>query len=193
MVQPGPGGCSLFFPWKTVPSSQSWPWPPSRIASLPSEESSSLSLARGHGDGGAAWKNRSGIYAVQKRVRSFVGSLLDWFTLYVFTRSFSPASVYSQMLIPVSRSPPERLSVLLSIRWVTALAWRCSCFLSLSSISQPASLLMSEPDHNTLLNQWSLMWRSQSCRRKNQSSWVGMLSLWSTWALFMKEQKPVLT
>lgn len=115
VVQPGPGGCSLFFPWKTVPSSQSWPWPPSRIASLPSEESSSLSLARGHGDGGAAWKNRSGIYAVQKRVRSFVGSLLDWFTLYVFTRSFSPASVYSQMLIPVSRSPPERLSVLLRV------------------------------------------------------------------------------
>lgn len=89
VVQPGPGGCSLFFPWKTVPSSQSWPWPPSRIASLPSEESSSLSLARGHDDGGAPWKNRSGIYAVQKRVRSFVGSLLDWFTLYVFTRSFS--------------------------------------------------------------------------------------------------------
>lgn len=115
--------------------------------------------------------------------------------VYSFILSSTPASIYSQMLIPVSHSLPERPC---QFCWEHQLGHSTGMrvfllSLSSSSISQPASLLTSDPDHNTLLNQWYLTWRSQSCWRKNRSGWAGMLSLGSRRALSMKEQKPVLT
>lgn len=49
-AQPGAGGSSPYFRWRTEPSSPSSPWPPSRTAWSPSAEFSSSSPARGRGD-----------------------------------------------------------------------------------------------------------------------------------------------
>lgn len=50
VVQPGVGGSSPYFRWRTEPSSPSSPWPPSRTVWSPSAEFSSSSPARGRGD-----------------------------------------------------------------------------------------------------------------------------------------------
>lgn len=75
VVPPGVGGCLLSFHWRIELSSPSWPWPPSRTASLPSAEFSSSLHARGRGDWpatrGTDW-NLLGFYAVQRFIYSFV-------------------------------------------------------------------------------------------------------------------------
>ena len=79
-VRPGAGGCSLSFPWRIEPSSPSCPWPPSRSDSLPSAGSSSLSHARGHGDG---WADRPDAWASMQFKNSFGHSLVIYSFIHV--------------------------------------------------------------------------------------------------------------
>lgn len=95
VVRPGPGGFSLSFHWRVEPSSPSWPWHPSRTASLPSAGSSSSSRAKGRGDYPAARGDRpeplgvlcsSAVHSlICSVIHLLIWSLIEW-SIHSFIR-----------------------------------------------------------------------------------------------------------
>lgn len=100
VVRPGAGGCLLYFRWRIGPSSPSCQWPPSRTASLPSAEFSSLLRARGRGDWPAAPETAQ---AAMQFSSSSVHLTDSWIHLYmrslIHLLALSYISLFPQMLM----------------------------------------------------------------------------------------------
>lgn len=168
VVRPGAGGCLLYFRWRIGPSSPSCLWPPSRTASLPSAEFSSLLRARGRGDWPAAPETAR---AAMQFSSSSVHLTDSWIHLYMASLiHLHLPSLTSVCSLRCSWTPSCVLQPFwahMSVLWERWAACMQALLVSLLSVcsSNPPSSPLDEWSYNTSLNEWPLTSSSLSRRR----------------------------